>query len=110
MAQGSEHKPTDETRKLVKELSGYGLNHDNISALIGEGINRKTLCEHYRNELDIGKAIANSKIGKSIFNKAMDGDTTSMIWWSKTQMGWKETVSNEHTFNEPRKLKDFYED
>jgi hypothetical protein len=38
-----------------------------------------------------GKAKANSKIGQTLFQKATGGDTTAMIWWSKTQMGWKET-------------------
>jgi len=25
------------------------------------------------------------------------GDTTSLIWWTKTQMRWAETVKQEHT-------------
>ena len=27
----------------------------------------------------------------------MAGDTTAAIWWSKTQMRWKETQQHEHT-------------
>ena len=91
MAQGKDHIPTPETRARVKELSGFGLNHENIGALIEGGINRETLTIHYRRELDEGKAIANATIGNCIFKRAMEGDTTSAIWWSKTQMGWKET-------------------
>ena len=29
----------------------------------------------------------------------MGGDTTALIWWSKTRMGWKETNVTEHQGN-----------
>jgi hypothetical protein len=44
-----------------------------------------------------GKAKANAQVGKGIFQKAMGGDTTAMIWWSKTQMRWAETQKHEIT-------------
>jgi len=96
MAQGKEHIPTDESRHLVEELSGYGLNHDNIAALIGGGIARITLADHYRQELDAGKAKANSAVGKSLFQRAIsDENPSAAIWWSKSQMGWKAAKDEE---------------
>ncbi|MFZ4504541.1 MAG: hypothetical protein ACOYM1_11380 [Methylovulum sp.] len=91
MAQGSEFIPTDADRKLVESMSGYGVPYDQIAALVGDGIHRETLAKHFEKELIQGKAKANSKIGQTLFQKATNGDTTAMIWWSKTQMGWKET-------------------
>ena len=89
------HKPTDETRKLVESTSGLGLPHEQIAVLVG--IDDKTLRKYYRAELDMGKAKANGQIAKTLFSKATSGDTTALIWWTKTQMRWAETVKQEIT-------------
>jgi hypothetical protein len=89
------HEPTDQLRKLVESSSGLGLPHEQIAILVG--IDDKTLRKHYRQELDIGKAKANSQIAKTLYQKATAGDTTSLIWWTKAQMRWSETVKNEVT-------------
>ena len=90
-----QHKPTDKTRKLVESSSGLGLPHESIACLVG--IDDKTLRKHYRNELDMGKAKAHGQIAKTLYSKAVGGDTTSLIWWTKTQMRWAETVKQEIT-------------
>ena len=89
------HKPTDESRKMVESTSGLGLPHEQIAILVG--IDDKTLRKYYRTELDTGKAKANGQIAKTLFSKAVAGDTTSLIWWTKSQMRWSETVKNEVT-------------
>ena len=89
------HEPTPETRKLVESTSGLGLPHEQIAMLVG--IDDKTLRKHYRVELDLGKAKANSQIAKTLYQKATAGDTTSLIWWTKAQMRWSETVKQELT-------------
>lgn len=89
--------PTDEERRQVEALSGYGLPQEQIAILVRGGINIDTLRTHFANELVSGKAKANGQIGKTLFQKAMGGDTTAMIWWSKTQMRWAETHKHEHT-------------
>jgi hypothetical protein len=90
-----EHKPTAETRKLVESSSGLGLPHESIGVLIG--VDDKTLRKHYRHELDMGKAKANGQIAKTLYSKATAGDTTALIWWTKTQMKWAETQKHELT-------------
>ena len=90
-----EHIVNDQTRKLVESSSGLGLPHEQIAILVG--IDDKTLRKHYRAELDIGKAKANGQIAKTLFSKAVAGDTTSLIWWTKAQMRWSETVMQEVT-------------
>ena len=80
--------PTAEQRNVVRKLSGYGLPHEQIAALVGKGIDRDTLAKHFRRELDEGKAAASERIGATLFEKAMAGDTASLIWWTKAQMRW----------------------
>lgn len=92
-----EFEPTDAERKQVEAMSGYGLPHDHIAVLLRDGISIDTLRKHFASELLRGKAMANGQIGKTLFQKAMAGDTTAMIWWTKSQMRWAETQKHEHT-------------
>jgi hypothetical protein len=83
------HKITAETTKMVENAAGMGLRHEHIATLLG--ITDKTLRLRYRNALDVGKAKACMKVATSIFQNATTKmNPTSQIWWSKTQMGWRE--------------------
>lgn len=93
MAQGKEHEPTSEQRQLVQLHTTVGTTQETICRIVG--IDLKTLRKHYRDELDLGKAKANAAIGGALFNKAKGGDTTAMIFWMKTNAGWKETTRHE---------------
>ena len=90
------HRPTEDFRKQVQEASGLGLPQDQICALVG--ISDVTLRKHYESELGMGKAKASAAVAKTLFNKATVGqDTTAMIWWTKAQMRWSETMRQEVT-------------
>lgn len=83
--------PTDKERKQVEAMSGYGLPIEQIAVLVRDGIHIDTLRAHFSQELIAGKAKANSAVGRTLFQRATTGgDTTAAIWWSKTQMRWKE--------------------
>lgn len=88
-------EPTDAERKQVEAMSGYGLPIEQIAVLVRGGIDTDTLRKHFATELVAGKAKANSGVGRTLFQKAMGGDTAAMIWWSKTQMRWSETQKHE---------------
>ncbi|UOF82791.1 putative DNA binding domain [Caudoviricetes sp.] len=90
-------EPTDAERKQVEAMSGYGLPIEQIAVLVRNGIDTDTLRKHFATELISGKAKANSGVGRTLFQKAMGGDTAAMIWWSKTQMRWKEVQQHELT-------------
>jgi len=90
-------EPTDHERKQVEAMSGYGLPIEQIAVLVRDGIDADTLRKHFAQELISGKAKANAQVGKTLFQKAMGGDTAAMIWWSKTQMKWKEVQQHELT-------------
>jgi hypothetical protein len=90
-------QPTDAERKQVEALSGYGLPIEQIAVLVRDGIDTDTLRKHFAQELISGKAKANGQVGKTLFQKVMAGDTAAAIWWSKTQMRWKEVQHHEHS-------------
>ena len=89
------HKPTDQHRRVAEQMSGLGLPHEQIGAIIG--IDDKTLRKYYQTELKIGKAKASSQVARTLYDKALGGDTTACIWWTKAQMGWAETARHEHS-------------
>lgn len=90
-------EPTEQERKQVEAFSGYGLPLEQIAALVREGISAETLTKYFERELITGKAKANTAVGRTLHQKAMAGDTTAAIWWSKTQMRWKEVQQHELT-------------
>ena len=89
MAQQS-HKPTDETRKLARSLSGIGVPQEDICVILG--VSKPTLHKHYRDDLDKGLAEANAKVAESLYRQAINGDIRAAIFWAKARMGWRETV------------------
>ena len=84
------HAPTDAMRQTVQLHTTVGTPQETIAQILG--IDPKTLRKHYRDELDLSRAKANATIGGALFNKAKGGDTAAMIFWMKTQAGWKERL------------------
>ena len=88
------HQVTEETRKFVENAAGMGLPHEMIATLVGVKSD-KTLRKKYRRELDQGKAKACLQMATCAFQGAIKGDAKLVIWWTKTQMKWKEDRSLE---------------
>jgi hypothetical protein len=89
-------KPTDEERKQVGQMVAVGIPQEQIAMVIRDGIDADTLAKHFKKEIRESKILANAKVGGTLFNKIMNGDTAAAIFWAKTQMGWKETQAHEH--------------
>jgi hypothetical protein len=83
-------KPTDDERMLVEQMSAVGIPQESICLIIRDGIDDKTLRKHFRKELDTALVKANAKVSGSLYNKAINGDTSSIIWWEKTRQGRRE--------------------
>jgi hypothetical protein len=82
-------EPTEQERKKVRLYAGLGMTQEQIGALIGKSVD--SLDRYCREDLDTGKAEIISKVAGSLVRKAMNGDTTSAIFYLKTQARWKET-------------------
>jgi len=89
------HAPTDATRQTVQLHTMVGTTQADIARVLN--IDEKTLRKYYRDELDLAKAKANATIGGALFNRAKSGDTSAMIFWMKTQAGWRERKDMNHT-------------
>lgn len=76
-----------EHAKTVRALSQYGVPQDDIAATIGCCV--ETMQKLYSDELAKGRALANAKIGKRLFEKAMEGDVSALIFWAKCRMRWR---------------------
>jgi len=85
----------------VESLAANGLTHEQIAAALG--ISESTLTKRKKENTDFTDAI---KRGKAkgialVTNKLMEsikgGNMTGMIFFLKTQAGWKETNVQEHT-------------
>lgn len=67
------------------------------------GICRTTFYEIMKNNTEVserykrGRAKAIGSVAKSLLTKAQSGDTPSMIFYLKTQAGWKETQVVDHS-------------
>lgn len=90
MTQGITFQPTAEQRSQVEVLAGFGLPQAQIAVLLG--CDPKTLRKHFERELEVGDAKATAKIAQTLFNKAVSGDTASLIFWMKVRAGWRETA------------------
>ena len=86
---------TADERRQVETLSGWGIPYEQIAIMIRNGISCDTLTRHFPNELVSGKAKANAQVARTLFQKAIGGDTAAAIWWSKTQLRWAETQKHE---------------
>jgi hypothetical protein len=90
------HVPTDQTRRLVEMMSGWGIPQMHIARFIG--ISDETLRKYYRREMDLGLIEANAKVAEALFRQAtIEGNTAAAIWWTKARMGWRERTGAEHS-------------
>lgn len=96
MTTGLLFEPTDDQRRTVKALSGYGVPQEGIAIHIG--IDAKTLRKHFRDELDRGSVEATAKVAQTLFHLAtVEKNVASVIFWMKARAGWRETVRQENT-------------
>ena len=105
-------KATEEQKDLVMQLAAFGLRHADIALFVksanGQSISEPTLLKNFKNELTTGKLKANVKVTQTLYKKAIGGDTTSIIFWLKSQAGWKDTQRVEVTGNSGGPIQSVY--
>lgn len=86
-------------RQQVQNMAGFGVPQRDIATILN--IDVDTLVKHFRRELDLGVAKANSEVGQTLHQQALNGNTAAAIFWSKARMGWRETVKVESEISGP---------
>ncbi len=102
------HVPTPELKQRVCDLVMSGAPIHIICEILG--INDDTLRKHYDHELKTAKAVAIERIGKTVYQQAIEGDSKAQALYLKTQgasQGWIEKQVIETNVNDDTKeLKD----
>jgi hypothetical protein len=93
--------PTDEQRRLVKNLAAMGNLQQDIAMMIGIR-SPKTLRKYFRLELDRGATEANSNVAQTMYMMATDGKHVgAAAFWLKCRAGWRERSAFEPRPSKP---------
>lgn len=90
-----EYQPTEKDREIVRALVGFGMPLESIAHVLK--ITFKTLKKHFPDEIEQGKATVDAAVYAALFQSIKRGNVASIIFYLKTQKGWKETERHEHT-------------
>lgn len=82
-----------EIAKQVLAMSQYGTPQEEIAELVG--ISLIPLRRIYKKELEKGRNVAKLSVRKKLYEICMDGNVTALIFYAKTQLGWREKDSKE---------------
>jgi hypothetical protein len=82
-------RPKKELDKgLIKQLAGIMCTNDEIAQICG--VTRKTLSVNYKDTLDEGRSEAKASLRRQQWQKAMDGNTTMLIWLGKQYLSQRD--------------------
>jgi hypothetical protein len=88
----SRFKPTEEQRRTIRKLAGFGVPQRQICAIVGVS-SPKLLRKHFRQELSLGPVEATANVMRTAFRLAISGRNPAMtIFWLKTRARWSETT------------------
>lgn len=108
MAIHNPHEPTEALRQRVSDLVMCGTPIHLICEVIG--IDDDTLRKYYKFELSTAKAVAIERIGKTVYQQALQGNEKSQALYLKTQgasQGWVEKqVIETNSVDHSKELKD----
>lgn len=85
------YQPSEHDRRQVRTMTGMGLTHNEISAVMG--ITAPTLRRYFRRELDVGQIEANAQVAASLYRQATDKakpNVVAAIFWLKCRGGWRD--------------------
>ena len=78
----------------VQYLASRGLTFEEIAHNLGIGVStlnrRREELEELNDAIKKGRSIGTETIANALFEKAIAGDTTAMIFYLKARAGWKE--------------------
>jgi len=89
------HLKTPHTASQVTQMSIVGTRYEDIALMLN--ISHDTLTKYYKVELEKGRIEANAAVAGTLYEKAKQGDTASMMFWLKTRAQWSEKNTTELT-------------
>jgi len=104
---------TDEQKEQVEKLAAV-LSSEQLADFLGIG--RSTFYEIMKRDEDVsgrykkGRAKAIGSVAKNLIQKAQSGDNAAMMFYLKTQAGWKETTHIQQETKEVKTFSDMYGD
>jgi hypothetical protein len=88
--------PTEEQRRMVRAMAGYGVPHDDIALVVR--CSPPTLRKRFRQELDVATIEANARVAQILYQQATTpGNLGATIFWLKARAGWREKHAIEVT-------------
>ncbi len=75
-------------RRLVEGMVASGVTQKSIAQMLE--MSEDCLQKHYRRELDMGAERAVALLSRSLYRRAMQGDTTAAIFWLKARGRWRD--------------------
>ena len=87
------HQYEDNVAKMVSEMSVVGVPQERIAKALD--MHEATLRDLYQRELDTALLEKNVSVMRTLYQKCMDGDTTALIFWAKSRMGWRDRGETE---------------
>ena len=89
MTRGVLYVPTEDQRRTVRAMAGYGMPQMDIGTFLD--IDAKTLRKHFTRELEMGSIEATTKVAQSLFRMATEGkNVAAAIFWMKARANWRE--------------------
>ena len=80
--------PTDEQRRMVRALSGYGVPHDDIALIVK--CSPPTLRKRFRRNLTWARRRQREGRADAVSAGDQRENTAAMIFWLKARAGWRE--------------------
>ena len=88
------YAPTDEQRRTVRAMAGYGVPQEEIARVVR--CSPPTLRRAFRAELDTAVTEANARVAQCLYQQATTpGNIAASIFWLKARAGWREKHSLE---------------
>jgi hypothetical protein len=88
--------PTDDQRRMVRAMAGFGIPHDDISLVVR--CSPPTLRKAFRHELDVAIVEANTRVAQCLYQQATTpGNIAATIFRLKARAGWREKQQVEVT-------------
>lgn len=88
-------KYDDSLASEIEAMRGRGVAISDIAKIIG--MSEKPLRRIYGKQLEKGKSQANAAITGKLYELCMNGNVTALIFWAKTQLGWREKQAEQET-------------